>query len=94
MSKIAKEIRPGVSVQKGQVIGYVGSTGLATGPHLEFRLWKNRKPIDPLQAELPTAKPLTKEYAGVFQDHMAEIKSALDNLELSNHYLKKSLAKD
>ena len=38
MSKIAEEIRPGVSVQRGDVIGYVGSTGLATGPHVEFRL--------------------------------------------------------
>jgi murein DD-endopeptidase MepM/ murein hydrolase activator NlpD len=94
MSKIGKKIRPGVSVQKGDVIGYVGSTGLATGPHVEFRVFKNGKAIDPLKAKMPTAKPLKKKYTGVFQDRMAELKGSLDKLELDNHFLKKSLAKD
>lgn len=94
MSKIAKEIRPGVSVQRGNVIGYVGSTGLATGPHVEFRLWKNGKPIDPLKEEMPKAKPLKKEDIEVFQNRMAEFKRSLDNLELSNQSLIKPLAKN
>ena len=41
MSKIAKGIKPGTKVGQGQVIGYVGSTGLATGPHLCYRFWQN-----------------------------------------------------
>ena len=54
----AKGIKPGVRVEQGQVIGYVGSTGASTGPHLDFRVWKNGTPIDPLKMESPSAVPL------------------------------------
>ena len=54
----AKGIKPGVRVSQGQVIGYVGSTGASTGPHLDFRIWKNGTPIDPLKVESPSAEPL------------------------------------
>lgn len=54
----AKGIKPGVRVEQGQVIGYVGSTGASTGPHLDFRVWKNGTPIDPLKMESPSAEPL------------------------------------
>ena len=92
MLKIAKEIRPGVPVQKGDIIGYVGSSGLATGPHVEFRLWKNGKPIDPFKEEMPTAEPLKKEFSKVFQSRMLEFKTALDNLEMSHASWKFSAA--
>ncbi len=52
MSRFAEGIRKGVKVQQGQVIGYVGSTGLATGPHLCFRFWKNGQQVNPFK-ELP-----------------------------------------
>ena len=94
MSKIAERVRPGVSVQRGDVIGYVGSTGLATGPHLEYRLWKKGKPIDPLKEEMPTAEPLKKEYTGVFQNRVVEFKGSLDRLEVSIHSLKNTFARD
>lgn len=56
----AKGIAEGVRVKQGQVIGYVGSTGVATGPHLDFRVFKNGTPIDPLKMESPPADPIKK----------------------------------
>lgn len=58
MQRFASGIRPGVRVQQGQVIGYVGSTGLATGPHVCFRFWKNGRQVNHLKLEMPPAKPL------------------------------------
>ena len=58
MQRFAAGIRPGVRVQQGQVIGYVGSTGLATGPHVCFRFWKNGRQVNHLKLEMPPAKPL------------------------------------
>ena len=52
MQKIKRGIRQGVQVEQGQTIGFVGSTGLATGPHLCFRFWKNNKQVDALKVEL------------------------------------------
>lgn len=60
MSKFARGVRPGTYVKQGDVIGYVGSTGLATGPHVCFRFWKNGKQIDFLTAEFPNSTPMPK----------------------------------
>ncbi|MBS3945837.1 MAG: peptidoglycan DD-metalloendopeptidase family protein [Melioribacter sp.] len=67
MSKFAKGIRPGSAVKQGQIIGYVGSTGLATGPHVCFRFWKNGKQVDALREKLPTSNPVAKEYRKDFE---------------------------
>ena len=61
MSRIASGIRPGTRVKQGQVIGYVGSTGLATGPHVCYRYWKHGTQIDPYTDTLPPASAVASE---------------------------------
>jgi murein DD-endopeptidase MepM/ murein hydrolase activator NlpD len=67
MSKFAKGIRRGSRVSMGQTIGYVGSTGLSTGPHLCYRFWKNGRQVDALKEKLPLANPVAKEHQIAFQ---------------------------
>ena len=66
LSKYGKDIAPGKHVSQGQVIGYVGATGAATGPHLDFRVWKNGTPVDPLKMESPPADPVPNKYRAEF----------------------------
>ena len=61
LSKFASGIKAGVRVAQGDVIGYVGSTGHSTGPHLDFRVWKDGTPIDPLSMISPPSEPLKSE---------------------------------
>ncbi len=68
LSRFAKGIRPGVRVAQGQTIGYVGMTGYATGPHLDFRVWKSGRPINPLRLKSPPVEPLRAESLPSFRD--------------------------
>ena len=61
LSRFAKGIKKGVSVQQGKVIGYVGSSGLSTGPHLDYRFFINGNPVNPLKVELPPSHPVKEE---------------------------------
>ncbi len=61
-----KGIRPGASVHQGDIVGYVGSSGLSTGPHLDFRVYRNGSPIDPLKMESPPVEPIKPENRQAF----------------------------
>ena len=69
LSRFAKGIRPGVRVMQGQVVGYVGSTGLATGPHLDYRLRKNGTFVNPLieHRNLPPGDPVPPDLMPAFR---------------------------
>ncbi|MDZ7682138.1 MAG: M23 family metallopeptidase [Fodinibius sp.] len=56
LSDFADGVDPGVRVEQGEVIGYVGSTGLATGPHLHYSLYKNERPVNSLSVDLPSSE--------------------------------------
>jgi len=60
LSRIKKGIKRGVKVKQGQLIGYVGTTGLSTGPHLDYRIKKHNKFVNPLTLELPSGKSIPK----------------------------------
>lgn len=66
LSGFGPGIRPGASVSQGQVVGYVGSSGLSTGPHLDFRVYKNNVAVDPLKMKSPPALPVQAKYKAGF----------------------------
>lgn len=78
MSKIL--VRRGQRVSQGQVIGLVGSTGLATGPHVCYRFWKNGKQVDALRLKLPTGEPMTGNNKSRFLAQITPLKFELDSI--------------
>ena len=85
LSKFASGIHTGSRVSQGQLIGYVGATGTATGPHLDFRIWLNKKPIDPLSINSPASEPLAKKYMEEFNRIYSGYVAEVDSLTIQSN---------
>jgi len=79
LSGTAEGIRPGVRVKQGREIGHVGSTGLSTGPHLDFRFWADGKAVNFLEQDLPSADPVDPRLLSRFFARMASLRFDLDD---------------
>lgn len=79
-SRIAPSLKKGTKVSQGQLIGYVGATGWATGPHLHYEFRIGNTPVDPLAADLPISRPLAPDEERKFQEATAGYKQQIQLL--------------
>ena len=77
LSRFGRGIKKGTKVKQGDIIGYVGSTGLATGPHLDFRIFHNGKPINPLKIKSTPAEPVAPHNKDEFAETVAMLRERL-----------------
>jgi murein DD-endopeptidase MepM/ murein hydrolase activator NlpD len=75
-------ITAGAYVRQGDIIGYVGTSGLSTGPHLDFRFYKNGTAVDPLKVDAPPVEPITEENMARFEKSKMVIISLLNTIDL------------
>jgi murein DD-endopeptidase MepM/ murein hydrolase activator NlpD len=81
LSKYSKGIKKGTTVKQGEVIGYVGSTGLSTGPHLDYRFFINGTAVDPLKVEIPPSHPIKKDLKAAFEVQRDSLINLINKVE-------------
>ena len=79
LSRINGGIRPGKTVKQGEVIGLVGQTGLATGPHLHYMMTRGGKPINPLSIKSEPAEPMQATLKPEFLTYISAMQTTLNN---------------
>jgi murein DD-endopeptidase MepM/ murein hydrolase activator NlpD len=80
LSRFGEGIAAGVYVKQGDIIGYVGTSGLSTGPHLDFRFFRNGSPIDPLKVDAPPVEPISEENKTRFEKNKVVILNLLGTI--------------
>jgi murein DD-endopeptidase MepM/ murein hydrolase activator NlpD len=80
-----RAVRVGQHIAQGQLIGYVGMTGLATGPHVCYRFWKNGKQVDPLKQKFPAATPVDQKYMPAFRQLVDSANVVLDKIPVDGN---------
>ena len=78
-----RAVKKGQKVKQGQVIGYVGSTGLATGPHVCYRFWKNGKQVDHRAEKFPPSVPMPDTLLPAYLEYIEPIKARLDSMPIT-----------
>jgi hypothetical protein len=78
LSRFGTGITPGAIVKQGDIVGYVGTSGLSTGPHLDFRFYKNGSPVDPLKVEAPPVEPVSEANKEKFEKSKTVVLSLLN----------------
>jgi murein DD-endopeptidase MepM/ murein hydrolase activator NlpD len=86
LKSFGKNLQTGTHVKQGAVVGYVGSTGLSTGPHLDFRVHKNGQPIDPLKMESPPSNPVKPALRDRFELVKRTVLTEMDSLKIANEF--------
>lgn len=76
-----RAVKLGQYVKQGEIIGYVGQTGLATGPHVCYRFWVHGRQVDPYKQDLPSAEPMKEDLKPSYFNFIAPLKTQLDNIE-------------
>ena len=82
MSRFGRGIKKGTKVRQGQLIGYVGTTGRSTGPHLDFRMYKNGVAVNPLKIKSPPSAPVSARHLEGFKQTVTQLAARLDGKEL------------